>query len=238
MSADGIADDRSVEAQIPRPAEPGKFRRYVGELRKGVRWIRECGVPHEETVAIPVLALVICCRVFSGSSIPIWVPGVLLTTVNVVCGAWLGLAWTGLPAFKVLLRIIYIAVLGILGVMLTSHEAISKKEAVDLVASMMRTLGLVFYSSWFTASCLRDTLLKRFYSQKQRDKYMQQMAWYRYIWELARDRADKSTASDFDYAVATVIRNSLHPGGLAIWFALLSGLLIKLWYFCGWLTAN
>ena len=59
MSADGIVDAGDVESQFPRPAEASKSRRYAGKLRRGVRWIRRGGVPHEEAVAIPVLAFLI-----------------------------------------------------------------------------------------------------------------------------------------------------------------------------------
>jgi hypothetical protein len=99
-------------------------------------------------VAIPVLAFIFYCHAFSASSLPIWVLNTLLVQLmlcaaNVVCGAWLGLAWTGMPAFKVLLRVIYIAVLGTLGVMLISHEAVSKNEAIHTATLTIQTLGLI-----------------------------------------------------------------------------------------------
>lgn len=184
-----------------------------------------------------MLAFVFYCHACSMNSIPVWAINIFLVTVNFVCGTWLGLAWTGMSVFKVLLRVIYIAVLGTLGMKVSSHEAISSDEAVHTAILAIQTSGFIFYYSLYGASFFRDAL----YSQKLNQKFLQLTVRCLEIWELVRDRTDKSKASHLDWILSTLIRGSLNKGFIAFFkdliflLTVLVGLFIGYWHFCKWL---
>jgi hypothetical protein len=135
-------------------------------------------VPHEETVILPALALYATFRVSAESGWWFWFPAISLVVISFGCGAWLGLAWRGFPVLRVLLRTVYIGVLAVLLYMLTHDEPFSKRDAVQTVGLTVSTVGSMFYFGFLYAAMLRDVALRRFHSERQRQKYLARKAWW------------------------------------------------------------
>src|SRR6185437_11535240 len=87
------------------PAQPvSKWGMFIRRVRSGIIHIRRAGVPHEETVIIPAIALNLAARVSIEGGWRFVAANVSLLVIVFMCGAWLGLAWRGFPVVRVLLR--------------------------------------------------------------------------------------------------------------------------------------
>jgi hypothetical protein len=155
------------------PAPPAsKWGLFIRRVRSGIIQIRRAGVPHEETVIIPAIALNLAARVSIESGWRFVAANVSLLMVVFICGAWLGFAWRGFPVVRVLLRTVYIGILAVLLDMLTHNEPVSKHVAVHTVGLVVSTIGLMFYFGYFYAAMVRDVALRRFPSEKHRTRYL------------------------------------------------------------------
>jgi hypothetical protein len=209
----------------------GKFGRFTSRVKNGIIRIRRAGVPHEETVIIPAIAIYVCDSVFGPSGWHFWVPMILMPTICFACGAWLGLAWRGFPVLRVVLRPVYIGVLTTLLFMLLHDEPVSKHDAEHSVLLTVSTVGPLFYFGYLYAAMARDVALRRFSSQEHRKRYLESVAWRRYIWQLARDKEDKNAASDWDLFVSKIVQSCMDIKGLIALFSLLGTLIYWLWRF-------
>lgn len=202
-------------------------------IRSSIIWIRRAGVPHEETVIIPAIALYVTFSVSGESGWRFWVPGVSLAAISFVCGAWLGLAWRGFPTIRVVLRTVYIGVLAVLIYMLMHDEPVTKREATHAVSLIVSSVGYLFYFGFFYAAIMRDVALRRFSSEKQLQRYHARKAYWRYIWRLSREQEDKTAASDWDLYVSKLVQSLMDVKGLIA----LGGLLVTAFYYL-WLLLN
>lgn len=195
----------SISQQDKPPAEQANVTSY---LRAAIHRIRRGGVPHEETVIIPAVAVVSAASMWV-SGWPIWIPEIALAVITFACGAWLGLAWRGYPMFRVLLRPFYFSALAVLLYLLTHNEPVSKREGVHVAVLIISTLGPLYYFGYIYAALVRDVAIRRFSSEKQRRQYLERMAWWRYVWRLARDKEDKSQAADWDFFVSRLLASCM-----------------------------
>lgn len=231
----------SPTASVSPPSSPspqGPFRRAVTRVRALVIRIRRAGVPHEETVLIPSVVAYATFSVIGESGWRPWFPSTVLLIVSMLCGAWLGLSWCGYPVIRICLRAVYIGVLTLLLYMLFHDDPITKPEAVQFVALTASSVGLIFVIGFVYGGLLRDLVLKRFPSERYRERYLARKAWWAYIWRLARDKEDRSSASDWDYVVSSLVKSCMDVKGLSVIFGLMSAMLFAIWQFSKWLGSG
>jgi hypothetical protein len=141
----------------------------------------------------------------------------------------------------VLLRIFYSSVLAVILYMLAQdnlppEQQATKHEAAKAVSIIFSSLGLLFYLGFQMGAMTRDIALRRFHSEKQRQKYYSLKSWRSYIWRLATDKEDKSAASDRDLLVSNLVRSCMDVKTLVVLAGLLIGALHYLWEFSKWIV--
>lgn len=222
---------------VPSPAPEGRFGRFLNRLRERNIRVRRAGVPHEETVVIPAVVASVTQAVGGEAGWRFWVPAAALLAVSFLCGGWLGLAWRGFPVLRVLLRSVYIGVLTLLLAMLLRDDPPTKRQAIEVVLSVIVAVGIPFYFGWLYGSMVRDVVLKRFYSEAQRQRYLAHMAWRRRIGRLAKGQEDRSEASFWDWAVSGLVQSAVTWEGFVAMLGAAGAAIYGLWRFSVWLAS-
>ena|ERR1700720_2776718 len=109
------------------------------------------------------------------------------------------LAWRGFPLIRLLLRPLYIGVLATVLWMATHDTPTSKHEVIVWVSTTWLAFAPIFYFGYLLAGLVRDSLLRRFYSERQQIIYLRRQEWRRYIWRLVRGQDELRDASNRDY---------------------------------------
>ena len=201
---------------VPTPpdAPTGTSGRSRRRIRNFIVRVRRAGVPHEETVIIPAVALYLAAVVAGPSGWQLWLPGSAFLLIVFICGAWFGLAWRGGNPLVALLRPLYSGVLVTVSWMATHDDPSlnSKHAIVHSILQLWFFTAALFYPSFVLAGAIKDTVFRspRIVSRKRR-KFKQ---WIHDVWELVRNRGDTETASNLDWLVSTFIRQSINAPSL------------------------
>jgi hypothetical protein len=86
----------------------------------------------------------------------------------------------------------------------------------------------MFYSGYAIASLVRDSVLVRFSSEKQRIIYLRGKKWRQHIWRLVRGQDDLSEASNRDFVAANLLRSAITD--IKGWLAL-AGVIFSIVYY-------
>lgn len=202
-------DDSSQFASTVPAASEGIFRLFICRVKNVIIFIRRTGVPHEETIIIPAVALNVASSFFQKDGWPFLAAILFVAATSFLCGMWLGFAWRGFPVFRILIRTIYIGVLSALLYMLFHDEIVTKTEAVHTVGQIVSSAGLLFYLGYIIAAVIRDVALRKFSSETQRQRYLSRISWWKHIWRLVRKKEDDDNVSDWDFMVARFISSCL-----------------------------
>jgi hypothetical protein len=215
-------------------------------LLRFFRFVRRQGVPHEETVAIPVFVTLAAITQAERLLIPIWLAASLSAFFAFVSGAWLGLAWTKPRVASVIIRTVLIAALIVGGYAFGKHPNPGTIEEYrhDFVLTI-QSYGGLFYAGWMSGSMLREITVTLYISTGRRQRF--ETGWpYRAVkalwsflrhprgqvsyWSrLAVGREIKDDATVFDLLMARFIDSTFSPDGvtkiLSVVVAICAGLL-------------
>jgi hypothetical protein len=200
----------TMSAVPPTPNGPpvGESRRFFRRIGSFIIRVRRAGVPHEETVIIPAVALDLI-PVFWKSDWPLWIPGTSIIVIIVMCSAWLAFAWRGFPIIRVFLRPLYIGVLSA-GLWIVTHDIPdSKHYMIDLTVKIWLIFGPLFYFGYGIAGMIRDDVLGIFYSERQKVRYFERREWRRSIWRFVREPDNLKEASGWNWIIASLLRSVL-----------------------------
>jgi hypothetical protein len=197
------------------------MRVSLERIRKVILNIRRYGVPHEETVILPAIAIWVCWHQAELGRISIQVAGGMVTFVSLFFGFWLGLAWLGYPFLKTLFRSIYINVLVTI-LLHFAHPEWSSQELLSKFGRLEETIGVLFYLGWLFGSEARDLILPIYYSPEERQLVEDRIAKMRLWWGLAIDPKNEDVAGPIDKIIGQFLRSLLtNPGQLVAFISAL-----------------
>lgn len=183
-----------------------EFGRVCDRVRNFIKRVRRAGVPHEETVIIPAVAIDLVFSIWK-TEWPFWIPMIVIYVVYLLCGAWLALAWRRLHFFPMLLRPVYIGVLSGALWVLTHNEPYSNHLFLVWVYNTWFVFGSGFWFGYIMAGSTRDRAFGIFYSQKHRKIYLRKKERQRYFRTLVRDQDALKSASYKDFVIASLWRS-------------------------------
>jgi hypothetical protein len=191
--------------EISRPSAPRLLRLY--------RFVRRRGVPHEETVVLPILAALACVTQSEHGNLPIWLSAHIIVLVTWLSGAWLGLAWSKPRVGALAIRSVGISALIVGGYAFGTHPDApgTKAEYQQIFVEMIRGVGLIWYCGTIFGLALREWTITLFISERRRAAFEERWVYrlwaefLRHPWKkiaywarLGVDREDKEKATVFD----------------------------------------
>lgn len=204
-----LASDR-----MKMPSAPRLLRLY--------RFVRRRGVPHEETVVYPAVVALLCVTQSEHGNLPIWLSAYIIGISTLLCGAWLGFAWSKPRLGSLVIRSVIISALFVGGYAFGTHPDApgTKAEYQQVFVQMARGFGLIWYFGRIFGSGLRECTITLFISERRRAAFEQRWPyrfWTTFLrhpgkkisyWlRLAVDREDKQNASTADLYMADFLKS-------------------------------
>jgi hypothetical protein len=215
-----------------------KESRVVGKrkkqpfLLKFYQFVRRLGVPHEETIGLPVVITLLALTQAQKSNISVPLEYTIIIAGLVLSGAWLGLAWNRMRFLAIVFRTFLIAALIIGGYAIGQHpDAAAVREAPGhFLTIAVQTFGALFYLGWMLGTTMREWIVTLYISPERRRlfdsrtaeiKYLLRLLrhpwpWLRYWTQLAFDRASKEEATTFDLIMARLISKAVTLKGIVV----------------------
>jgi hypothetical protein len=150
-----------------------------------------------------------------------------------LCGAWLGFAWSKPRFASLVIRTFLISLLVVGGYAIGTHPNApgTKAEYQQLFSLTVRAVVLIWYGGWIVGSALREMTITLFVSEARRAAFEQGWAYrfwsqkIRFWWRLGVDREDREKATDFDLHMANLIKSVFTVTGIMALIGIMAGMI-------------
>jgi hypothetical protein len=207
-----------VSAAPTTPNAPtGKSGRSLRRIRNFIIRVRRAGVPHEETVIIPAVAVDLISTVAGPSGWQLWLPFSAFAVIVFICAAWLALAWRRFPLLA-FLRPVYSGVLATILWMATHDTPNTKQDIIRWISLISFGILTIFYPSFVVGVFIRDAVLKegRGYYREQQITYPKRKKWKERLHRISRSKFIQSSMNLQGLAAVLVIIINIGPAVLLI----------------------